>query len=187
MNLYAFMWINMNSCVFMNINEFIWIKIILPWIYVNWCEFRWIYMDLSELIWIYVNSFEFKWIKIISFEYIRMYVNLCECGHGWQCAVCSSAGGSVRQCVAVRQYVGLYVAMFGSKHGSVRAMCAVRPVVCCSAIGSVRQCVAVCGRASTRRSRCVAVRSTCNIHKVAHNIYSLTEAVGMSLIFLAYL
>ena len=106
------------------------------------------------------------------------------CSSVRQCArllVCNSARGGVRQCV------DLCVAMFGSKHGSVRAMRGVRPAVCCSAIGSVRQCVAVCGSASTQRSRCVAVRSMCNIHKVAHNIYSLTEAVGMSLIFLAYL
>ena len=101
-----------------------------------------------------------------------------------QCAqllVCDSARGGVRQCV------DLCVAMFGSKHGSVRAMRAVCAVVCCSAIGSVRHCVTVCGSASARRSGCVAVRSTYNIHKVVHNIYSFTEAVGMSLIFLAYI
>jgi len=101
--------------------------------------------------------------------------------------VCSSAGGSVQQCVAVWQCVGLCVAMFGSKHGSVRGRRAVRPAVYCREIGTVQQCVAVCGSASTRRSRCVAVRSTCNIHKVVHNIHSLTEAVGMCLIFLTYL
>ena len=101
-----------------------------------------------------------------------------------QCAqllVCDSAHGGVRQCV------DLCVAVCSSKHGSVRAMRAVRAAVCCSAIGSVRQCVAVCGSASKRRSWCVPVRSTYNIHKVVHNVYSLTEAVGMSLIFLGYL
>jgi hypothetical protein len=64
--------------------------------------------------------------------------------------VCSSAGGSVQQCLAVWQYVGLCVAMFGSKHGSVRAMRAVRPVVC----GSAWQCVAVPAHAAVGVWQC---------------------------------
>jgi len=97
--------------------------------------------------------------------------------------VCSS----VRQCA--RQCVGLCVAVFGSKHSCVRAMHAMRTAVWGSVIVSVRgsawQCVAC--SASVQRSKCVAVRSTyIHVHRVAHNIYSVTGAVRMSLIFLAY-
>jgi hypothetical protein len=120
-------------------------------------------------------------VNLYEFTYgLRGYPAVRQCA-AIRAAVCGSARGGAQQCV------DLCVAMFGSKHGGVRTMRAVRPAVCCSAIGSVRQCVAVCGLASTRRSRCVAVRSTCNIHKVVHNIHSLTEAVGMCLIFLTYL
>ena len=47
--------------------------------------------------------------------------------------------------------------MFGSKHGNVRAMRAVRAsAVCgCAIISGVRQCVAVCG--SARRSKYVVL------------------------------
>jgi hypothetical protein len=60
--------------------------------------------------------------------------------------------------------------------------------VCGSARGSVRRCVVVCGSAGAWRRKCVAssVRFAYIIHKVAHKINSLTGAVGMSLIFLAY-
>jgi hypothetical protein len=81
------------------------------------------------------------------------------CGNVRQCArplVCDGARDGVRQCV------GLCVAVSDSKHGSVRAMRAVRTAVCGSAVGSVQQRVrtAVCGSASARRRKCVAVRST---------------------------
>jgi hypothetical protein len=49
-------------------------------------------------------------------------------------AVCSSARGSVQQCVAV----------CGSKHGGVRAVRAVSGAVCGSVIGSVLQCGGAC-------------------------------------------
>ena len=89
------------------------------------------------------------------------------------------------------------MAVSGSKHSSVRAMRAVRAAVCGSMIGSVRQCVTVCGSACARRSKCVAVRSryiiTPGVFRRLITLQSrsqyifLTGAMGMSLIFLAYL
>ena len=67
---------------------------------------------------------------------VRLSGSAAVCSSVRQCArllVCDSVRGGVRQCV------GLCVAMFGSKHGSVRAMHAVQLLVC----GSAWQCVAV--------------------------------------------
>jgi hypothetical protein len=135
-------------------------------------------------------------------------------GNVWQCArQCAAVRqcGSVQQCAAVcsgvrqcarlhvckrarggaRQCVGLYVAVFGSKHGSVRAMRAMRAVraaVCGSTIavvcGSAWQCVVVPAYCAIGVWQCAL--HIYILHKVAHNLHSVTGAVGMSLIFFAY-
>jgi hypothetical protein len=116
-----------------------------------------------------------------------------QCAAVWQCGSsvrqqCAAVRGCVRQCArlfvcdsargGVWQCVDLCVAVFGSKRGSVRAMRAVRVAVCGSAIvvvcGSTWQCVAVPVYGAL--SMCGSALYV-NIHKVAHNIYSVKGAV----------
>jgi hypothetical protein len=142
MNLYAFMWINMN----LNVRFFFF------WIDINLCEFStyttyflWIRMHLCELIWINMNrdthlnscEFIFIWIYVSFCEFTWIYMNLMyglavrQCGSVWQCnsaAGCVWQWGSVWQCgsVAVRQCVAVCAAVRGSARSSVRQCVAVR-------------------------------------------------------------
>ena len=69
---------------------------------------------------------------------VRLSGSAAVCSSVRQCArllVCDSARGGVRQCV------GLCVAVFGSKHGSVRAVRAVRLLNIATMYGTVQQCM----------------------------------------------
>jgi hypothetical protein len=120
---------------------------------------------------------------------------VCGCPAGRQCAaMCGSARGhlcaTVRAAVCGSVYVGLCVAgltvstvVCAQCAQCVQQCAAVRLVVC----GSARQCVAVPAHGAVSVWQC-ALRKYISTQSRSpqHILYSLTGAVGTSLIFLAY-